>query len=153
MAPRGVLENLVYPWTAEVHSAFAGPTLFVVAGLALLLVLARTRGRRAWLLVLALPLLYALGAATPLFPFSFASALSLRAASPVALEDRLRAALRPAAAAALGLSLLGLALVALRPGSPLGGTATHEYSAASLSDFWSPALRALWLAAGALVAG
>jgi len=177
MAPRGVLENLVYPWTAEVHSAFAGPTLSVVAGLALLLVLARTRGRRAWLLVLALPLLYALGAATPLFPFffervpgfgflripgralallplfAFASALSLRAASPVALEDRLRAALRPAAAAALGLSLLGLALVALRPGSPLGGTATHEYSAASLSDFWSPALRALWLAAGALGAG
>ena len=177
MEPRGVLENLVYPWTAEVHSAFGGPTLLVVAGLALLRVLARTRGRRAWLLVLAFPLLYALGAATPVFPFffervpgfgflrvpgrvlavlpllAFASALSMRAASPVALEDRLRSALRPAAAAALGLCLLGLALIALRPGSPLGGTATHEYSAASLSDFWSPVHRALWLAAGALAAG
>jgi len=177
MEPRGFLENLVYPWTAEVHSAFAGPTLLVVAGLVLLLVLARTRGRRAWLLVLAWPLLYALGTATPVFPFffervpgfgflrvpgrvlsvlpllAFASALSMRAASPVALEERLRSALRPAAAGVLGLTLLGLALVALRPGSPWGGAATHQYCAASLSGFWSPVHRALWLTCGALAAG
>jgi succinate dehydrogenase hydrophobic anchor subunit len=177
MEPRGVLENLVYPWAAEVHSAFAGPSLLVVAGLVLFLVLARTRGRRAWLIVLALPLLYALGTATPVFPFffervpgfgflrvpgrvlsvlpllAFASALSMRGASPVALEERLRSALRPAAAGVLGLTLLGLALVALRPGSPWGGAATHEYCAASLSEFWSPVHRALWLAAGALAAG
>jgi len=176
MEPRGVLENLAYPWAAEVHSAFAGPTLLLVAGAALALVLARTRGRRAWLLALAFPLLYALGATTPVFPFFFehvpgfgflrvpgralallpvlawAGALSMRAVSPVPLEERLRAALRPAAAAALGLCLVGLALVALRPGSPLGGAAVHEFCAASLSGFWSPAHRALWLAAGALAA-
>ncbi len=173
MEPRGLLENLVYPWTAEVHSAFAGPTLLVVAGTALVLILARTGGGRAWLLALAFLLLYALGAATPVFPFffervpgfgflrvpgrvlallpllAFASALSMRAAS---LEERLRSALRPAAAAALGLCLVGLALVALHPWSPLGGAAVHEFCAASLSGFWSPANRALWLAAGALAA-
>src|SRR6185295_6994827 len=161
MEPRGVLENLMYPWAAEVHSAFAGPTLLLVAGAALALVLARTRGRRAWLLAPAFLLLYALGAATPVFPFFFehvpgfgylrvpgralallpvlawAGALSVRAASPVPLEERLRTALRPAAAAALGLCLVGLALVALRPGSPLGGAAVHEFCAASLSGFWS----------------
>jgi len=172
MEPRGVLENFVYPWTAEVHSAFGGPTLMTVAALALALALLRS-SRRAWLLAFALPLLLALGPATPVFPFFFEHVPGfgfLRVPGRVLVllpvlafggllclgaggERRLREALPSAAAAALGLCLAGLVLVGLRPDSPLGGAAVHEYSGASLSAFWTPGVRAAWLGLGALAAG
>jgi hypothetical protein len=173
MRPPALLDNLLFPWRAEVHSAFGGSTLVLLVVLTTVLALVR-RGRTAWplLLAVAFPFVYALGEATPLFPFFFAHVPGfsvLRAPGrslamlplllvAVALwlqtsrleregEPFLEWEVRSAALATLVLTLGGLAWLALG-GS---GSALPEYCAATLTDYWTPARQALWLGLGVVV--
>ena len=177
MSPAGFLDNIFFPWRAEVHSAFGGSTLLVLVLATLVLALVR-RARVAWplLLVLAFPFVYALGRATPLFPFFFAHVpgfallrvpgrafvilplllvlvvLWLRARRPGEEgegEPFLEWETRTAALATVVLGLGGLSWLAL--GRADG--ALPEYCAASLNGFWTPARQFLWLALGLVAAG
>jgi hypothetical protein len=176
MRPSALLDNLLFPWRAEVHSAFGGSTLVVLVLVTVVLALVR-RSRTAWplLLAVAFPFVYALGRATPLFPFFFThvpgfSFLRVPGRSlamlPLLLvvvvlwlrtsRQERREAERPflewevrvAALGTVALALGGLAWLALgRTGSVL-----PEYCAATLSDYWTPARQVLWLGLGVVAA-
>jgi hypothetical protein len=175
LRPQGLLDNLVFPWRAEVHSAFGGSTLLVLVLVAFVLALVR-RVRVAWplLLALAFPFVYALGRTTPVFPFCFehvpgfsflrvpgrslamlpilvsVGALWLRSSGAERAQGQesfLHWELGMAGRATLLLCLGGLAWLALGPPPAL-----PEYCAAKLSDYWSSGRQALWLGLGAVAA-
>ena len=177
MRPSGLLDNLFSPWRADVTSAFGGSTLFVLVLATLVVALAR-RVRSSWplLLAIAFPFAYALGRATPLFPFFFAhvpgfSFLRVPGRSFVMLPLLLFLAVawlraprrgpeaegepflgwetRAAAFLTVALGLGWFSWLAL--GLPVG--ALPEYCPATLSEYWTPARQFLWLALGLVAAG
>jgi hypothetical protein len=69
---RSLLWNFLRPWDAEVHSMFLGSTLIAVCFLAFFMFLLTTWRKNGLLLILMLiPLLYALGPETPVCGFLF----------------------------------------------------------------------------------
>ena len=176
MRPSGLLDNLFSPWRADVTSAFGGSTLLVLVLATLVVALVR-RARTAWplLLAVAFPFAYALGRATPLFPFFFAhvpgfslirvpgralvmlplllflSVLWLRASrrgQEADGEPFLEWEARAAAFLTIALGLGWLSWLAL--GRPAG--ALPEYCPATLSEYWTPVRQILWLALGLVAA-
>jgi hypothetical protein len=174
MRPSGLLDNLFCPWRADVTSAFGGSTLLVLL-LATLVVALGRRARAAWplLLALAFPFAYAVGQATPLFPFFFAhvpgfSFLRVPGRSFVMLplllvlsvlwlqacrregegEPFLEWETRAAALLTIALGLGWLSWLALV--GPVG--ALPEYCPATLGEYWTPTRQSLWLALGLVAA-
>ena len=165
LEPSGLLANLAAPWGAEVHSAFGGSTFLAVWLVTVAAALLR-RGRHAWwlLLGLAFPFVYAVGTRTPLFGLLFAhvpgfSSLRVPGRSLIALPLVLLAAVvwlrrrapawRPleGAPARFGLAA-GVVLAAAGLASLVAGAASPEYSAATLSDFWTTGHRVFWIGLG-----
>lgn len=176
MPAAGVFESLFLPWRAEVHSAFGGSTLLTLVLLAVVVALVR-RWRRGWpvLLLLAFPFVYALGRATPLFAFFFAHVpgfASLRVPGRVFVMLPLLLVfavlwLRRVAAAreeradeidprdlrlASAIALVAGVVVLVRLLAAGASLDLPDYSAASLSSFWTPAQQGIWLAIGMLAA-
>ena len=166
LQPIEIVESLLVPWEAEVHSTFGGATLLAALLVAVVLALAARRGF-AMLLSLAFVFAYALGDRLPVFLFFFehvpgfstlrgpgrilyllpimifASLLWLRGKGPAPVMDR------PLQLA--GLSLAGASIVALGLGLSTN-TAHSSLSPAHLDTAWTPALQTAWLGT-AVVAG
>ena len=174
MAPSGLITNLVAPWAADVTSSFGGMTLVPLL-LATLLAASFSYSWRALVVAafLAFPLVYALGAATPLFrlfffhvpgfasirvpgrvfailPFAaLAGWIALRgrpgsrAIGAITAGRRWRRA--ATAAAVLNAAALAVALARL---SRLGGQDVYGYPPAKLDAYWTTDTELAWMALG-----
>ena len=169
--PIGLISSFFRPWGAEVHAAFGGSSLLgLVLGTAVVMIFEKPKTRWPFLVVLALPFLYAVGTVSPVFVFFFnhvplfstirvpgrifvifpllliAVSAKLFQQTPKSLNHTIRVS------ACINGFFLVLSLVysLIYPGVGWFGHDRLEISAESLNSFWSPWSKGAWICLGLL---